>query len=172
MKILKRTQEAPTAPVTKAFKPEAFFERMKEFEDAMMRRAYELFAPAFYAPAPEWENLFRDEFTWAPVPIEVKETEEGLVVHAEVPGFKEKEIEVRVEPYRVFIGGKREEETEEKKGKTVYSERTYNQIARWVDLPNEIVPDKVKATLNKGLLEITLQKAQPAKKVPIEVKAA
>lgn len=79
---------------------------------------------------------------------------------------------MRVEPYRVFIGGKREQATEEKKGKTVYSERSYNQIARWVELPSEIVPDKVKATLNKGLLEITLQKAQPAKKVPIEMKAA
>lgn len=65
-----------------------------------------------------------------------------------------------------------QETAPEKKVKTVYPGRTANQIARWFELGSEIVPDKVKATLNKGLLEIALQKAQPAKKVPIHVKAA
>jgi HSP20 family molecular chaperone IbpA len=172
MKLVKHTGKTPEAPLTKPFKPENFFERMKEFENATMRRAYELFAPGFFAPALGWENLFREEPQFAPVPIDVTETEEGLVVRVEVPGFKEKEIELRVEPERLYVGGKREEMTEEKKGKTVYSERTYDQIARWIELPTEIVPDKVKATLNKGLLEITLHKTQPAKRVLIEVKAA
>jgi len=167
-----RAERASTIPLLKPWKPEDFFDRMKEFDDAIMRRTYELFAPRFYTPVREQENLFRNEFEFAPVPIEVYETEEGLLVHAEVPGFKEKELEVRVEPHRVFIRGRREQVTEEKRGKTVYSERTYNQIARWFELPTEIVPDKVKATLDKGFLEITLHKAQPAKKVPIEVKAA
>lgn len=172
MKIMKRKEAAPATPVAKPWTPEDFFDRMKEFEDAMTRRACDLFRPDFYTPARALETLFRDAFDFVPVPIEVTESKDGLVVHAEVPGFNDHEIEVRVEPRRLFIGGKREETAREKKGKTVYSERTANQIASWFELGSEIVPDKVKATLNKGLLEITLQKAQPAKKVPIHVKAA
>lgn len=172
MKLVKHNETVPEAPLTKPFKSENFFQRMKEFENATMRHAYELFAPGFFTTALGWENLFKEEPEFAAVPIDLMETEEGLVLRAEVPGFKEKEIEVRVEPRRVYVGGKREELTEEKKGKTLYSERTYNQIARWFELPTEIVPDKVKATLNKGLLEITLHKTQPARRVPIEVKAA
>jgi len=143
---------------------------MKEFEDAMMRRVYELFGP--FTGAGEVESLFPGEYGYLPVAIELHETEDGLVLNADVPGFKEKELEVQVEPWRVFITGGREEAAEEKKGKTLYSERTAKQIARWFELPAQIDPEKVKATLNNGVLEIRLQKAQPAKRVPVEIKAA
>jgi HSP20 family protein len=173
MKILKQKETGlTTTPFPKSFKPEFFFDRMKEFEDSMMRRLYELFTPSFFTPNPEFENVFRGETEYSTVPLELTETEDGFLVHAEVPGFTEKELELRVEPLRIYIGAKKEEKVEPKKGKTLYSERTYHQVARWFDLPFEINPDKVKATLNKGLLEISLLKAQPAKKVPIEVKAA
>ncbi|HUI43239.1 MAG TPA: Hsp20/alpha crystallin family protein [Terriglobia bacterium] len=172
MKIVKTSGSAPAAPLHSSLKPEGFFDRMKEFEDSMLRRVYELFGPAPDVFKHDFESFFRSDAEFAPVPIELTETEDGYIIHAEVPGFKEKEVELRVEPRRIFIGGQREAFAEEKKGKTVYSERRCNQIARWLDLPTEINPDKVKATLSKGLLEITLHKAQPAKKVPIEVKAA
>ncbi|PYX60103.1 MAG: hypothetical protein DMG76_03665 [Acidobacteria bacterium] len=42
---------------------------------------------------------------------------------AEVPGFAEKDLEVRVEPHRLLITGKRERVSGQKEGKTVYSER-------------------------------------------------
>lgn len=172
MKPQKLSELAPTAPFLKLFKAEPFFERVKEFQDAMVRHAYELFAPYPYTTGRELENWVRTETEYLPVPLEVTETEEAFVIRAELPGFKENEIEVRVEPGRLFIGGKREEVTEQKKGKTVYSDRIYSQTARWFELPTEIDPEKVKATLNKGVLEITLQKAQLAKKIPIEIKAA
>jgi len=166
MKILKRTKAAPPAPLVRPPKVETFFERMKEFEDAMMRRVYELFGP--FTGTGEIESLF-PEYGYLPA---LHETEDGLVLSAEVPGFKEKELEVQVEPWRVYITGEREETTEEKKGKALYSERTAKQIARWFELPAEVDPEKVKATLNNGVLEIRLQKAQPAKRIPVEIKAA
>ena len=171
MKIYRETKPVLAAPVFKPFKPELFFDRVKEFEDAMMRRRfYELFTP--FTGSRELEGPFENEYEYLHVPIELRETEDGFVIYAEIPGFKEKEIEVRVEPWRVFLTGKREEITEQRKGKMVYSERAYNQISRWFELPAEIDPEKVKATLTKGVLEIVLQRAQVAKKVPIEVKAA
>ena len=40
------------------------------------------------------------------IPVEIAETEKELLVTAGVPGFTEKELEVRAEPNRLFITGK------------------------------------------------------------------
>jgi HSP20 family protein len=170
MKITKETKLAPTA-IEKPLVRDPFFERVKDFENTMIRHVYELFGP-FYGER-GFENLFETGTEYLTVPIELRETDEGLTMYAELPGFKEDEIELRVEPWRVYLTGKHEKSIEqERKGKPVYAERTSNQFARWLELPCEINPNKVKATLSKGVLEIMLEKVLPAKKVPIEVKAA
>ena len=67
---------------------------------------------------------------------------------------------------------KREEKSEDKtKGQTVYSERS-NQVFRSIALPADVDPDKVKATLSKGELEITLPKKEIGKKITVEANAA
>lgn len=172
MKIQKGLEVAPIVPLGKAPRPDLFFERMKEFQEAMLKSVLDVFVPYSFTNSRLWENFIRPETEYLTVPVEVKETEEGFVIHAELPGFKESEIEVKVEPERIFIGGKREEEVKEKEGKTIYSERTYRQVGRWFDLPTVIEPEKVKAVLNHGVLEINLVKAHISKKVRIETKAA
>jgi HSP20 family molecular chaperone IbpA len=66
-----------------------------------------------------------------------------------------------------YLPGKKEAA---QKGKTASSEKYPTQLLRWFELPGEVVPEKTKATLKKGVLEIIFRKAQQAKK--IEVKAA
>ena len=169
MKIVKETK--PTTAIERPLARDPFFERVRDFENTMMRHVYEMFGPLFGER--NFENIFETETEYLPVPVELRETDEGLVIYAELPGFKEDEIELRVEPSRVYLTGKHEKTFEqERKGKSVYAERTSNVFARWLELPREINPEKVKATLSKGVLEITLEKVLPAKKVPIEVKAA
>src|SRR4029453_12480087 len=46
--------------------------------------------------------------------FEVKETKEGFVFKADVPGVKEKDLEITLTGNRLTISGKREAETEEK----------------------------------------------------------
>ncbi len=144
-----------------------------EIENKIARRAYELFASSGFTDGHDLEDwLFAESELLGRMPVEVTETQNELTVNAGLPGFTEKDIEIRVEPRRLFISGKREEKSEsKKKGETVYSERS-NQVFRTVDLPAEIDPDKVKATLSKGELEITLPKKEIGKKVTIEEKAA
>ena len=112
-----------------------------------------------------FEMLKTNEPTY--VPVEIAETEKELLVTAEVPGFTEKELEVRVEPNRLFITGKIYESKEEKGKKTLYTERTYNQIFRYVDLPIAVNTDKATATVKDGVLKITLYKAQAPKLIPV-----
>jgi HSP20 family protein len=104
--------------------------------------------------------------------VDVVETETGLTVLAAVPGFAEKELEVRVAPRSICITGKREEASEQSDEKGVSTERRASQIFRTLELPSEIDPDQVKASLSDGILEIQLLKVGLGKKVPVLAKAA
>jgi len=104
--------------------------------------------------------------------VDVVETETGLTVLAAVPGFGEKELEVRVAPRSICITGKREEASEQSDEKAVSAERRSSQIFRTLELPSEIDPDQVKASLSDGILEIQLLKVGLGKKVPVLTKAA
>jgi HSP20 family protein len=150
------------------------FDRMREMHDMIARRAFELFEEGGRIFGRDLDNWLRAESELLhPVDISIEETDEGLRVEAEVPGFKPEELEVSVEPRRLTITGKREAAKEEKKkGKTIYSERRAEQIMRVIDLPVEVSTENITATLKDGVLEFTLPKAVPAKKIAIEKIAA
>src|SRR5689334_22226390 len=121
MKTETAIQFAPVSPAEELFEGDPFFETMRELQEAIGRRAYELFETGGFASGHELEHWLQAETEFVKaVPLEVTETAEAFVFRAEVPGFTEKDLEIRVEPRRIYISGKREE-TEPKKGKTVYS---------------------------------------------------
>ena len=147
--------------------------KMAEIESTTARRAYELFASSGFTDGHDLEDwLLAESELFGRMPVEVTETEKELTVSAGLPGFTENDIGIRVEPRRLFISGKHEEKSENKeKGETVYSERS-NQVFRTIDLPADVDPDKVNATLSNGELEITLPKKEIGKKITIKQKVA
>lgn len=156
---------------------EEFPVRLNEFFDTIARRPFELldWKPRFFGR--EFENLLRPELEYfRPVYLKLYETPEMLILRAEVPGFTEKELEINVEPWRVTLNGKKEHEEKEYKGEKkeipVYTEKVMNKIFRTINLPVEIKPEHVKAILRNGILELTLPKLEPVKKIRVEVKAA
>jgi HSP20 family protein len=158
---------------TKVIKYTSLFDQMDETFNALARRAYEIFDGNGRAFGRDLDNWFQAERELLhPVLLSITETDEAFTVKAEVPGFAEKEIEVAVEPGRLTITGQRESSKEEKKTKTVYAESRSDQILRIVDLPVEIEPDKVTATLKNGVLELNLPKVAQAQPVRIRPKAA
>lgn len=167
---VKRAEE-PTS-----FRPlqlENLFDKMGDIFPSIARRAYELFESNGRIFGHDLDNWLRAEAEiLEPVHVEISESDEALKVHAQVPGFTEKELEVKVTPRHLTIAGKRETTKEEKTEKKVYSEFRSNQVFRMVHLPAEVDRDKVKAELKNGVLEIELIKTAPAKVVKIETKAA
>jgi len=165
------TTELSIAP--KSLPESSILRKMAEIQNTIARRAYELFASSGFTDGHDLADWFLAESQLpGRMPIEVTEGEKELTVKAGLPGFTEKDIEIRVEPRRLFISGEREEKSEsKKKGERVYSERS-DQVFRTLDLPADVDPDKVKATLSKGELEITLPKKEMGKKIAIEEKVA
>jgi HSP20 family protein len=152
---------------------EIFPKQVQDFFDMIARRPYELLEKRPFLFGREFENLLKFEpEIMRPIHMKLYETEETLMVRAEVPGFTEKELNVVCEPWRLVITGKKEymeegkaEKKEEPRG---YSEKM--QIYKSVKLPLEIKPENVKAVLKHGILELTLPKAEVVKKIKIEVK--
>ena len=97
-----------------------------------------------------------------PVHMEMTESDGDLTVLAEVPGFDAKDLEIKVEPRRISIAGRREIK-EEKNRRKIRSEWRADQILRAVDLPTDVDTTKVNATLKDGILVIDLPKAAHAK---------
>ena len=145
--------------------------RVRELSNAIARRAFELFDGRGRAAGHDLEDWFRAESELLhPVHLDLAESDSAFTVHADVPGFTPKDIEVGVEPRHLTISGKRETREEHTSDKTVYSERRSNQIYRAIDLPAEVDTSKVTATLKNGVLEFSMPKAAQTKKV--HVKAA
>lgn len=150
-----------------------FFKLAQDINEVIARRAYELFESSGFIHGHARENWIRAESEiLLNVPVDITATETELIVHADVPGFSEKDLEVRVAPRSLCITGTRSETTDQKDGNTVYSERRSTQIFRVLELPSEINPDKVKATVSDGLLEIKLLKVGLGKQVPVLAKTA
>jgi HSP20 family molecular chaperone IbpA len=161
------------AEVIRLFAGHPFFERLQEINDLISSRAYQLFESGGLTHGRDREDWLRAESEiLLNVPMDITETDTELTVRAEVPGFGEKDLEVRVAPHSLCITGKRHKASEQKEGKTVYSERRPSQIFRVLDLPSSIDPDRVDATLSDGILEIKLSKVGMGKKVFIFAKAA
>ncbi len=146
---------------------------MNELYDKIAQRAFSFFGDEGWIHGHDLAHWLKAESEFlAPISVELSETETELVVRAEVPGFSEKDLEIGVEPGRLFIKGKVEKRIEEKKKKTIYSEVSSNEIFRSVSLPSDVDPEKVTAVLKNGVLDITMAKAVPAKRVAVTAKAA
>jgi HSP20 family protein len=164
-------QPVKTTAVTRRADPLDTLHRMQKLNEAIERRAFEIFdnhGRWFGRELSDW--LEAEAEMLHPVHLEITEADGAFNVQAEVPGFTAKELDIQVEPRRLTISGKHEAREENKKGKTVYCEQCANEILRSVELPTEVDQTKVTATLKDGILNIELPKTGTSKSVRVEPK--
>jgi HSP20 family protein len=158
--------------VTTLLADDPFLTDIQALHEAISRRAYELFEQGGSLLGRDLEDWFRAESEFLqPSRLEVTEDDDEFRVRAEVLGLTEKDIEVKVDPQRVYITGKHEESSETKKGKNVHSERSSKRVLHEYYLPAEIDPDGVTAELKSDVLEVALPKRSKSTQVK-ETKAA
>ena len=108
-----------------------------------------------------------DGAPWLPA-VEMQETGDELVLTAEVPGVREKDIAVSITGDVLSIKGDRRQDFDEKQQKILVTERAYGQFERLIQLPFAVKAEAIKATYHDGLLEIRLPKAENLR--PREIK--
>ncbi|MBZ5576648.1 MAG: Hsp20/alpha crystallin family protein [Acidobacteriia bacterium] len=128
-------------------------------------------------------RLFEDAFTrflsepasnrpWSPA-VDIYETENDLVLKADLPEVSLKDIDVRVENQTLTVSGERKFEQEEAHKGYHRIERSYGNFVRSFAVPNLFDTDKISAEFHNGVLTVTLPKKETAKprQVKVEVKA-
>lgn len=110
--------------------------------------------------------------SFANVRIDWKETPEAHVFKADLPGLKKEEVKVEVEEGRVLqISGERSKEQEEKNEKWHRVERSSGKFLRRFRLPQNAKMDEIKASMENGVLTVTVPKVEEKKPEvkPIEI---
>lgn len=99
----------------------------------------------------------RENQIWHP-PVELIETETELILQAEVPGVKIKDLEVRTTQNAISISGKHFVKHLTSKKEVISSELHYGEIQYTVNLPVPIQNERTEAELVDGILTLTMLK--------------
>ena len=102
--------------------------------------------------------------------LDMFEEENELVIKAELPGIKKKDLDIKLDGDILTIKAEKKEEKEVKEATHYTRERRFGKYSRYITLPTRVDAESVTATLKKGLLEIKLPKAEGPESKHIEVK--
>lgn len=157
-------QKSAKAPVVvRAIQVNDCAKRSNKVYDEIASRAFHIFENSGRIIGRDLENwLTAEAQLFHPVHVTVVESEGKVIVEAEVPGFEAKDLEIRLEPQRLIICGKRETKEETQQNKTVYAEQCSREIFRSIPLPAEVDASKAAATLENGVLELQSPKRAEA----------
>lgn len=128
------------------------FQGLRLFEDAVTRLMSEPRASRPWSPA-----------------VDIVETENELVVKADLPDVKVEDITVHVENQTLTIKGERKFEKEENARGYHRIERNYGNFVRSFAVPSTVDTESVQADYKNGVLTVTLAKKAAAKPRQIKV---
>jgi len=123
-------------------------------------------------------RLFEDSFTrdrsghadlatWAP-PVDIYETENELVVNADLPDLQEKDIDVRVENNMLTIRGERKFD-DANEDNYLRVERNYGSFMRSFALPNTVSSENIRAEYRNGVLSLHMAKLEESKPKQVKI---
>jgi HSP20 family protein len=148
---------------------------MQELTRAMDREMERLFAssrganrsytPEFQGSAGRGENGGQN---WSPA-VDVVETPDAIVLHAELPGMKKEEIEIQLSGETLAIRGERQPSPCSNGENFHRIERRYGRFSRAFQIETPIDAAQVQASYDDGVLTVRLPKAQSAKPRQIEI---
>lgn len=106
---------------------------------------------------------------WAP-PVDVEETDNAIIVEAELPGVSRDDINVELNENQLVIHGDIKER--ERSGVLHRRARRTGRFDYRVVLPAQVDADQVDASLNEGVLRLQLPKSEAAKPRRIEISSS
>jgi HSP20 family protein len=171
----KRALQPAVSPTVYRLLPnDPFLRDVKRIYSDIAKRAFELSAASGFSPGHDLEYWFQAEAELlAPVSVGIVEHRNEVTVKANLPGFDHDDVEVYSEPRRLFLRASHQEEPEMMADQAEHFEETSRMLFRMIELPCDIEPDRAKATLVRGTIEIILPKVQAKLTQPLPgVKAA
>jgi HSP20 family protein len=109
-----------------------------------------------------------DLATWAP-PVDIYETENELVVKADLPDLQDKDIDIRVANNTLTIRGERKFEKDVNEDNYLRIERAYGSFTRSFSLPNTVSSESIRAEYRNGVLSLHMPKREESKPKQIKI---
>lgn len=106
--------------------------------------------------------------TWTPS-VDIYETENDVVLTAEIPGIEDKDIEIKIEDSTLSIKGERKLEKETKEENYHRIERAYGTFYRSFTIPHNVDQDKIQAEHENGVLKITMPRKPELKAQKVKI---
>src|SRR5437870_5039904 len=121
-----------------------FLAQMDALFAKIEQRAYEVFLDRNGEPGKEMEDWLKAESELLRlVPCEVMDKGNELMVRAEVPGFNQRELEVKADVDRIFITGHKERTMQSSSESRIFSDRECKDMFRQIPLPMRVDPKQV-----------------------------
>lgn len=85
----------------------------------------------------------------------------------EVPGIDKDKIQLHATEDSIEVSGEQSEEesSQDKRRNYIYNERSYNSFYRSIPTPEEIIPSKISAKMQNGILQVEVPKKEPTRPV-------
>lgn len=103
--------------------------------------------------------------------MDVIENDSNVTVRVDLPGLKPEDVQVQVENNILTISGEMGDTVEKDNDRYHYRERTFGSFQRSLRLPNTLDTEKIDATFENGVLNITFAKQPQAQPKQIQIKA-
>lgn len=139
------------------------FDPFRNFEERMRQFFGAGFAPLWRLGEENWSLT-----TWSPA-CDIYETDNEIVVKAELPEVKKEDVHVSIENNLLTIRGERKLSEETKRENYHRLERCYGEFTRSFRLPSFTDTGKINAEFKDGMLRVTLPKREEVKPKQIEV---
>lgn len=105
---------------------------------------------------------------WSPA-VDILETDDSLIVKADLPNVKIEDIDIRVENQTLTITGSRKFEKDDKVKGYHRIERSYGEFVRSFAVPSTVDTERVAADYKNGVLTVTLPRKESAKPRQVKV---
>ena len=109
---------------------------------------------------------------WWPA-VDIKETEGGYELHAELPGVKKEDVHIELHGQgankRLVVSGTKVAEEKKEGEKWHRVERSFGNFERAFTVPADTAPEDIKATFENGMLRVAFPKPKPTEPVKIEI---
>jgi len=140
--------------------PATLMQKISALSEEIRNRAYSLFekrGKADGSDVEDWLNAER-EIIWSPA-SELIDSKDKISVRLALPGFDAKDVEVSATPDSIVVQAESTHTHDSKEGDIRFCEFSGKTLFRRLDLPAEVDVEKITASLEKGILEITAPKA-------------
>lgn len=152
---------------------EEMFEKFATITRETASRAYDYFVDRGAQFGNQFEDWLRAEMeTLRAAPVKITENKDNIKVAIAAPGFKPNEIEMSIKGRMLLVSGETFASKEDDKDDIFYSEWLSDRFLRQLELPADVETEDLDATLEDGVLKLTLKKKAEVEAAKVAVKAA